>query len=364
MNTLTCLNISYFIALQCGVASIAWGGPGEGKNAMLEAVAKALGMKFYCFIPSQHAPEDLGGLPHANLSRKLVEMLPMEFILALTEPNWFFMLDELTTTASAMKAVLLSALNEGKIGSLTFHPTTIRAGAANPPEFAPNGSPLEPALLNRCYHHKWALPFDSWYAGMQKGGQFEAPSNIPIVGDFSAYVPKWTVLISNLLKAQPSLRKEMKLAEDAFGYCSLRSWHNLSVCLAGADKVGAEDDVKMELATGMVGEGGATELSRYVDALELYDPDEALDGKVVIDMTGDRGDVLSCLPPALLSAAAQNPTDKRLNKLSEILVTMAENDLAELSVPSLAQITELFPNYEIPMSLLTRYSRIVSQLEG
>ena len=120
----------------------------------------------------------------------------------------------------------------------------------------------------------------------------------------------------------------------------------------------------MELATGIVGEGCAVELGRYVDALDLYDPDEALDGNVVIQMDGDRGDVLSCLPTALLSAAALNPTEKRLNMLAEILVKMAESDLAELSVPSLAMMTEQFPGYELPMSLLTRYSRIVSQLEG
>lgn len=364
MNTLTCLNISYFIALQCGVASIAWGGVGEGKTAMGSAIARALGMNFFCFIPSQHCADDLSGLPVPNLLKRIVDMLPMEFILALTQPNWFLMIDEITTSSPTMKPLLLSALNEGRIGKLEFHPTTIRAGCANPPELCPNGSPLEPALLNRCYHHQWALPFDSWYEGMQRGGVFSPPANLPIVGDFSAHVPKWMRLTSNLVKANVGLRKAKTIDENAFGFQSLRAWYNLSLCLAGADKVGADDDVRMELATGIVGEGCAVELGRYVDALDLYDPDEALDGKVVIEMDGDRGDVLACLPTALLSAAQQNPTDKRLNKLSEILVTMAENDLAELSVPSLAQITELFPNYEIPMSLLTRYSRIVSQLEG
>ena len=53
---MVCPNVSYFIACQAGVSSIAWGGVGVAKNALIEAVAAHIGYIAHVFIPSQHAP--------------------------------------------------------------------------------------------------------------------------------------------------------------------------------------------------------------------------------------------------------------------------------------------------------------------
>ena len=75
----------------------------------------------------------------------------------LLAKRWLFV-DELTSAQTQMRPPLLSCFNERRVGSLHFHPTTIVSAAANPPELAPNGSPLEPSICNRLYHHDWVFP--------------------------------------------------------------------------------------------------------------------------------------------------------------------------------------------------------------
>jgi hypothetical protein len=356
------LNVSFFIAAQCGTACVSWGGTGAGKSALIEAFAKKLGFKFFCFIPSQHMPEDIGGIPFHDVARKVAEMVPMEWIQALTEPNWLLLIDELTTAPQPMRPPLLSALNERRVGKLKFHPSTIICAAANPPELAPNSSPLEASMLNRLYHHQWVEPYDSWLAGMMNGGEFEAPDNIPVVGDYSMHLPKWTRLIGMFTKAQPSLRTTSKIPENEMAFPSLRQWYRLAHCLAGADKVEADGAVLAELGTGLVGSAASSQLMTYLASLDLHDPDAVLDGKEQVQYGEDRVDQLVYLPVAMINALRGNHASKRIDKACEVLVEMGEHDLLDVVMSPLAEITELFPDYRIPKSLAARYGNLIKQI--
>lgn len=360
------LNAAFFIAVQTGAAAIAWGGTGECKTAFLKALADALGYKFHHFIPSQHMPEDIGGMPWLDVEKGAARMFPMEWLLALTEPNWMLCVDEVTTAQQAMRPALLSALNpdERRVGSLKFHPTTIVCAAANPPELAPNSSPLEPSMLARFYHHNWELPFDSWLAGMMNGGNFPTPTNIPVVGDYSLYLPKWTRLIGTLLKAQPALRKTVKWPENEMAAPCLRQWHRLAHCLAGAEKVGADGSVMSELGNGMVGSAATSQLMQRVAVSDLHDPDAVLDGKEKVDYSEERLDQLIYLPIAMLDALRQNPADKRITKGCEVMIEMGENGMLDLTMPVLAEVSEVFPEYRIPKALLSRYGNLIKQIGG
>jgi MoxR-like ATPase len=356
------LNVSFFIAAQCGTASLAWGGTGVAKSAFIEALAAKLGMKFFCFIPSQHMPEDISGIPFHDVSRKVAEMIPMEWIQALTEPGWLLLIDELTTAPQAMRPPLLSALNERRVGKLRFHPSTIILAAANPPELAPNSSPLEPSMLNRLYHHNWQEPFDTWLAGMLDGGEFQVPDTIPVVGDYSMYLPKWTRLVGSLCKAQPAIRTTTKIPDNEMAFPSLRQWYRLAHCLAGADKVGADGAVLAELGTGMVGAAATAQLMTYVASLDLHDPDAVLDGKEQVQYGEERVDQLVYLPVAIINSLRGNSSGKRLDKACEVLIDMGEHDLLDVVMAPLAEITELFPDYRIPKSLLSRYGNLIKQI--
>ena len=364
-----CDNASLFIVIQCGMSGIAWGETGVAKSAFFEALAKALGLKFFCFIPSQHDPADIGGIPHVDAKKFIARMVHLEWLHRLIDPGWMILFDELTTAPTMMRPPLLSILNEGKVGDLRFHPSLMRVAAANPPEIAPNGSPLEPSMLNRLYHHNWEFPFDSWLKGMLNGGVFEIPTNFPLVGDYSTYVPKWTRRVGYLCQRHPAIRKTTTIPEGALAFPSPRQWHHLSLCLAGADKVGAGGDILNEIATGMVGAPAAGMLMQSIAASDLYDPNEIVDRKVKIDYANDRVDQLIYLPCGIMEVLDTDARDKkadssRLDNACEVLIEMSEHGLLDCVSPVLSHITNKFSGYKMPKKLMSRYGALVSQIGG
>jgi hypothetical protein len=325
---------------------------------------RALGLKPFVFIPSQHMPEDVGGLPDIDRKTGVARMVHLEWLVRMTQAGWGIIFDELTTAPQSMRPALLSLLNEGRVGDLVLHPSTIRVAAANPPELAPNSSPLEPSMLNRLYHHDWVVPFDTWLAGMMNGGQFSLPTNFPIVGDTTAYLPKWTRRIGYLLQRQPALRTCKQIPDDERAFPSLRQWHNLARCLAGADKVKAGGEVVNEIATGMVCSAGAGQLMQSIAAQDLYDPAEVVDKKVSLDFDDDRVDQLVFLPVGILETLSDDHSDKRLDNAFDVLVDMGENGLLDCVGPVLSELTNTYKGYRVPKKLLARYGKLVSQIGG
>ena len=359
-----CLNAALYIVIQCGVPGIAWGGTGECKTAFLEALIRAMGKKPFVFIPSQHMPEDVGGMPDIDKKSGIARMVHLEWLVRMVQEGWGIIFDELTTAPQSMRPALLSLMNEGRVGDLVLHPTTIRVAAANPPELAPNSSPLEPSMLNRMYHHDWVLPFDSWMAGMMNGGVFTLPTNFPIVGDTTAYVPKWTRRVAYLLQRQPALRGCKRIPDDEKAFPSLLQWHKLALCLAGADKVKASGEVINEIATGMVGSAGAGQLMQSIAAKDLYDPAEIVDGTATIDYDGDRVDQLVFLPVGIMETLEDDHSGKRLDSAFTVLDEMGENGLLDCVGPVLSDLTNTYADYRVPKKLLSRYGKLVSQIGG
>ena len=364
-----CDNSALWIVIQCGMAGIAWGETGVAKSAFLEALANALKLKFYCFIPSQHDPADIGGIPHVDAKKYIAKMVHLEWLHRLIEEGWMILFDELTTAPTMMRPPLLSILNEGRVGDLRFHPSLMRCAAANPPEIAPNGSALEPSMLNRLYHHNWEFPFESWFNGMMNGGKFEIPTNFPLVGDYSTHVPKWTRRVGYLCQRHPAIRVTRTIPEGALAFPSPRQWHRLSLCLAGADKVGAGGDILNEIATGMVGDAAAGMLMQSIAASDLYDPNEIVDRTKKIDYANDRVDQLIYLPCGIMEvldndARTGKPTAKRMDNAVEVLIEMGEHGLLDCVGPVLSHITNKFDSYRVPKTLLSRYGSLVSQIGG
>ena len=220
-------------------------------------------------------------------------------------------------------------------------------------------------MLNRLYHHQWELPFESWYTGMMNGGKFEIdPSSFPLVGDTSAYLPKWTRMIGRLVKLKPSLR-EGKPSEDEHGFCSLRQWHALSLALAGANQVGADGEVYAKLASGMIGSAGAGQLMAYLGANDIYDPAKVIDGVEIVDYT-DGIDRLVCLPVGILNALAPDKDEDkaRIERAVTVLVSMGENGLFDCVGPVLEDMRRSYPSYKMPSKLGARWGSLVGKIQS
>lgn len=362
-------NAAFFIAAQAGQSTIAYGGVGVAKNALIEAVIRMLDYIGHIFIPSQHAPEDIGGVPYVDPATGACRMIAMEWAHDLRNPRRWLHADELTTAPTQMRPPLLSCLQERRIGSLVFHPTTIVTAAANPPELAPNGSPLEPALCNRLYHHEWVFPSDLYHRGLRAGGNFPVPGDFPIVGDYSFLLPKWGGLVSRLLTNKPSLANTERVHDGVRAFPTPRSWWNLCRCLAAAESVGYLDECRSELATGLVGAGPGAELLNLVDKLTAHNVEGIADGTETVKVDESRFDVLLSLPSALVihlteRAKAGPVDDEVLDRCFDVMVRIGEADQPDSAIPALAEFRKVFPKFQPNAKLAARHGKLVSALYG
>jgi len=366
----SCANAAFFIAAQAGVSTVARGGVGVGKNAVIEAMIRHLGYVCHVFIPSQHAPEDVGGIPVHDAATGHCRMSPMEWMFDLKLALRWLHIDEVTSANTQMRPPLLSCFNERRVGSLTFHATTVVTAACNPPDLCPNGSELEPALANRMYHHDWVFPANEWRAGLSNGGNFPLPTNVPKVGAFAHFLPKFGGIVARLTRNKPSLMCVERVPEGELAFPSPRSWWNTVRCLAAADSVGMLEDTRSQLVCGTVGTGAGAELLAMLDNLAMIDVPAFLAGTETVKVSEKTIDRLIGLPSAIVQYLGERKVedggvdDDMATKACELLVEMAEGDQPDLSIPCLAEIKTLLPTYKMPAKLAARHARIVTAIYG
>lgn len=365
-----CPNAAFFISAQAGQSVIAYGLVGVAKNALIEAVIGMLNYTGHIFIPSQHAPEDIGGIPFHDPATNQCRMIAMDWMSDLELPRRWLHIDELTTAPTQMRPPLLSCFQERRVGKLKFHPTTVVTGAANPPELAPNGSPLEAALCNRLYHHEWVFPSDLWHKGLRAGGNFPVPSEFPVVGNFDHLLPKWGGLTSRLLTNKPSLANTERVHEGMRAFPTPRSWWNLCRCLAAAESVGYLEECRSELATGLVGAGAGAELLNLADKLTMHNVEGIADGSETVKVDESRFDILLSLPSALcIHLAERKKRDGSvdpdvLDRCYDVMVRIGENDQPDSAIPALAEMRREFPNYQPPAKLAARHGKLATAIYG
>ena len=358
-------NDALWIACQTGQTAVAHATTGVAKNGCMEEFASCIDYHYHCFIPSLHLPEDLGGCTDIDRDNKESVVFPMNWIKQLQKPNQLLHIDEINTAPMTMMPPLLSIMNERRVGDVVFHPSTIIICAMNPPEMAPNSAPLSASINNRLYHHTWEFPMEDWIHGMTKnGGKFERRTDYPVVGDYSAYVPKWTALIGNLIKRNRGMCVTTTIPEDEFAFPSPRSLYRLAHCLAAADKVKADGHIFEQLSTGIVGKNVSTQVMQWIASMDLYDANDVISGKVKVDYSGDRVDQLCYLPVGILDALKDDHAKKRLDSATQVLIEMGENGLLDSVMPVLGSLSKTYPKYNVPKQLATRYGNIIAQLHA
>jgi len=311
------LNWAPLIAMQVRVTPGCVGDPGTVKSTTFERLALKVARWYTAYMLDQTLPEDIRGYPmlqDVKIAEKeykaMVHVLEVEQLRARHEKT-VMLLDEFNQCGHAVQGAAQELVR--KPGKECW-----MAAAFNPPESATAGIELPPAVVNRMCIVDWEPPFDDFMEGMHNDTgeedeiQFPEPE-IPIVPpSWKTFRPKWSKLIAMFLDRRPELRQNLPKdpALHSKPWPSLRSWPNLSKCLAGAESVGASQDVMRKLMMGCVGEGASVELRAFIETQDLPHPETILANPTAL-MLPKRQDLAIAVASGLLGVVENNNTADR-----------------------------------------------------
>ncbi len=276
------------VATRARIPLLVWGPPGVGKSAVIQHWARTRGLSCWTVIASLREPSDFGGLPivgaagasnDPTAAAPSVSFAPPRFAVEAARDGGVIFLDELTTAPPAVQAALLRAVVDKAFGDLELDPSKVTlVAAANPPSEAAGGWDLAAPLANRFSHQTYRLAPDEWVE------EFPAYWGSPFTLEFaggSVKESEWSQarsLIAAFIRARPALLLQLPKQANQQGsaWPSPRTWDYASRALAAVRKAGCRTEDALPLLAGCVGEGPAVELTTWLRALDLPDPERLL----------------------------------------------------------------------------------------
>lgn len=262
------------VLLSAGVPVLLWGDPGTGKTQTVERFAQQAGWHMESIIASLHEPTDFGGLPVR--SNEGVTFEPPAWARRVVEhdgPSPVFF-DEVNTATPATQNALMRVVLEARVGELHLGDDVCFVAAANPPSQNAGAWDLSAPLANRFGHLDWPVAQDEWRDGFMADWPCTAPLQIADSKSMIDKVNRAKSLVVAFLAARPELLSAVPDADLAAsrGWPSPRSWDNLARCQAICEDADAGDEVRLLIATALVGAGTAIEYMTYARDLDLFDP--------------------------------------------------------------------------------------------
>lgn len=339
------------VALRANVPIVLKGDPGIGKTSFFQQTAEAEEAHLIELIASIHDPTDFGGLPVKHDDR--VHKAPMAWAIEAQEMAlagkqvWVFF-DEISTAAPATQAALMRVTHERKVGDLVLPKTVRMLAAMNPPETAAGGWDLAPPLANRFWHFDWFVKPAEWVDGIIEG--FPHIVLPPLDREWETNtLPSQMALVASFIKAKGQLLLAVPTDESKAGgaWPSPRSWAMAGKLMAVATASSVNDDVKMTLVTGAVGEGAATEFYGWLKAQDLPDPEDLLKNPTSFTLP-DRSDKTFTVLSSVVAAVKQDMTPDRYVAAWEILSRAGEQGAVDVAAPSVKSLAKAAKGQVMP----------------
>ncbi len=246
-------------------------------------------------------------------------------------------LDELTTAPPAVQAAMLRIVLERVVGDLPL-PAGVRVvAAANPPEQAADGWELSAPLANRLVHIDWPVDAATIADGLAIG--FPPPPASSHTGPDPARLATARATVAAFLKVRPTLVLQVPTVatQAGRGWPSPRSWETVATLLGMCDTAGADDDVRVTLISGAVGDGAAIEFLSWQANADLPDPETVLADPDSFELP-ERSDRAFAVLTAVASVAIAHGDADSWTAAWKVLAkaTEAAPDVATLVAQSLA----------------------------
>ena len=353
-DTLTAMQV----LLTAGIPVLLWGDPGTGKTHTIEAFARQAGWHTVSVIASIHDPTDFAGLPVRTDAGVVFE--PPAWARGTSERDGVSLVffDEVNTATPATQNALMRVVLEGRVGDLHLGNRVRFAAAANPPAHNSAAWDLSAPLANRFAHLDWPVSFEDWKAGYLGGWPDPEPTDIDpaAVDPYTAEMVK--LLQASFLATRPALLCEVPQNGAALrGWPSPRSWERLADCLAVADTAKVPDEVRLLLASALVGEGAAAEYLAYLRNLDLPDPKELLSHPAAFGELRRTDQQLAALDAIVAAAAADPKVWRDAFRVCIVAAGCGAPDVAASAAMRLAQskptAARLPPGHEVFAEILT-----------
>ena len=346
------------ILLAADIPVLLWGDPGTGKTHTIEAFARRAGWQTVSVIASIHDPTDFAGLPVRTDAGVVFEPPAWARRTAERDGVSLVFFDEVNTATPATQNALMRVVLEGRVGDLDLGEGVRFAAAANPPAQNSAAWELSAPLANRFAHLEWPVSFDDWKAGYLGGW----PDPEPVDIDPSAVDPYTRELVrllqTSFLATRPALLCDVPDNGAALrGWPSPRSWERLADCLALADTAEVSDDVRLLVASALVGEGAAVEYLAYLRNLDLPDPKELLEHPAKFGELRRTDQQFAALDAVVAAAAADPKCWRGAFRVCIVAAGCGAPDVAASAAMRLAELkptsVRLPPGHEVFAQILT-----------
>lgn len=346
------------ILLAAGIPVLLWGDPGTGKTHTIEAFAHQAGWETVSVIASIHDPTDFAGLPVRTDAGVVFEPPAWARRTAAGAGVSLVFFDEVNTAVPATQNALMRVVLEGRVGDLHLGEGVRFAAAANPPEHNSAAWDLSAPLANRFAHLEWPVSYRDWKAGYLGGWPDPEPLDIDAdaVDAHVLEMVKW--MQASFLATRPALVCEVpEGATNMRGWPSPRSWERLAECLAIADTAQTSAEVRLLVASALVGDGAAAEYLSYLRNLDLPDPAELLAHPAGFGELQRSDQQLAALD-AVVAAAAEDP--KRWRDAFRVCIVAASCGAPDIAASAAMRLAKtmpaaaaLPPGYEVFTDILT-----------
>lgn len=299
--------------------------PGQGKTALLHAIAEREYSHFGVVIPGTMDPTDVIGLPVRDKITNPKNPEDVTFVTNYASPGWvveanqaeksLVLFDEMGNADPSIQDAFLTLFQDRRVPfgpRLGDHVDFVAAG--NPLESGTNASLARPAFANRLFHINWEPPREDWFTGTLDG--WGKP--------LTTHQINLAALVVQFIRANTDCLDAMPETEDkqAGAWPSRRSWTNFIE--VGSDfGLDSQDAVGMtfETARGFIGEPTAVLLNEYLNNIKLPDPEMVLSNPSMVDWNGRADEVYAILNSVL----AFGKNSEMMEEVQSTLVHAAQN---------------------------------------
>lgn len=357
-------NSAGYIVMQAGIPVKYEGPPGVAKSSSILQLAQHLGRDLLLLIGSTHAPEDFAGIPFGVEGENFFVMKPPKFADRLTRPGAILAVDEINTNGPTILAAFLSMLTERRLGDIAIHPDTMFWAACNPPEMAPNASPLPKSMNNRFYHAKWKHDFESWAQGMESESNDWGKPEFPAIDpDWRRFRAQFGSLIVSFLRANPSMQIAVPDNDEQMAFPTPRSWTYVRDALAAAESIDAPSNIQNQICKGLVGDTAASQFMRHIKISDLINAEAILDGSEEFKYDKKRPDLAVCLLPALITAVKKKYTPDRMDNAVKAFIVSVGSHQRDLVFSQLKHLVKCKPATEAftkgSMELIGQFAKTI-----